>query len=222
MPGTPSRHAVRRLALVVGVVIATVLSGCSTGTPSAAPVTLRLQVGLTPEELATYQPAITALDAAHPEWVIALENVPQASESREGHQPARRRRPARPAPPSGFERPALDPARGVRRPDRPDHGGRAGPRRLLRRAPRPVPLARRPVGPPRQRLAGDRLLRSRSVRGRRHRAADRHLDVDDMRTAAIALTVDAAGRHPGDAGFDPATIARWGWNGGVTYSGRTP
>ena len=45
------------------------------------PVTLRLQVGLTPEELATFQPAITALDAAHPEWVIPLENVPQDSET---------------------------------------------------------------------------------------------------------------------------------------------
>ena len=38
-----------------------------------------------------------------------------------------------------------------------------------------------------------------------------------MRTAAIKLTVDAAGKHPGDAGFDPQTITRWGWNGGVTY-----
>jgi multiple sugar transport system substrate-binding protein len=38
-----------------------------------------------------------------------------------------------------------------------------------------------------------------------------------MRTAAIALTVDAGGKHPGEPGFDPATIERWGWNGGVTY-----
>ena len=40
---------------------------------------------------------------------------------------------------------------------------------------------------------------------------------EDMRTAALKLTVDAAGKHPGDAGFDPKTITRWGWNGGVTY-----
>ncbi len=40
---------------------------------------------------------------------------------------------------------------------------------------------------------------------------------EDMRTAALKLTVDAAGKHPGDAGFDPTKITRWGWNGGVTY-----
>ena len=171
MPGTPSRHVDRRLAFVVGVVIATVLSGCSAGTPSAAPVTLRLQVGLTPEELATFQPAITALDAAHPEWVIALENVPAGLGGREGHQPARRRRPARPAPPPGFERPAMDPARGVRRPDRPDHGGRARPRRLLRRAPRPVPLAATACGAsptaPRPRSSSSIAPRSRPPASRR-------------------------------------------------------
>jgi len=40
---------------------------------------------------------------------------------------------------------------------------------------------------------------------------------EDMRRAAIALTVDTAGRHPTDAGFDPANIERWGWNRGLTF-----
>ena len=112
MPGTPSRHADRRLALVVGIVLADRRRrACSAGAPSAAPVTLRLQVGLTPEELATYQPAIAALDAAHPEWVIALENVPQASEVEKVTSQLAAGHPARPAPPPGFERPAVDPAR---------------------------------------------------------------------------------------------------------------
>ena len=48
--------------------------------PPAGPVTLRLQVSLTPEELATFQPAIAAVDAANPEFIVQLENVPQASE----------------------------------------------------------------------------------------------------------------------------------------------
>ncbi len=134
MPENPSRHVDRRLAIVVGVVIATVLSGCSAGTPSAAPVTLRLQVGLTPEELATYQPAITALDAAHPEWVIALENVPQASEV----EKVTSQLAADDLPDllrlQGANVQHWIRLRGVRRPDRPDHGGRARPRRLLRRA----------------------------------------------------------------------------------------
>ena len=67
------------LALVSG-------AACSVGSPSAgsgssvAPVTLRLQVGLTPEELASFGPAIEDLDARHPEWTIVLETVPQQSE----------------------------------------------------------------------------------------------------------------------------------------------
>ena len=40
---------------------------------------------------------------------------------------------------------------------------------------------------------------------------------DDMREAAVALTIDTQGRHPHDPGFDPESIERWGWNGGITY-----
>jgi multiple sugar transport system substrate-binding protein len=43
-----------------------------------------------------------------------------------------------------------------------------------------------------------------------------------MRAAAFALTVDAGGNHPGDNGFDPETITRWGWNGGLTYYWQRP
>ena len=42
----------------------------------AAPVTLRLQVSLSPQELKGIQPALEALDEAHPEWGVALETVP--------------------------------------------------------------------------------------------------------------------------------------------------
>ena len=178
MPGTPSRHVDRRLAIVVGVVIATVLSGCSAGTPSAAPVTLRLQVGLTPEELATFQPAIAALDAAHPEWVIAARERAAGVGDREGHQPARRRRPARRAAPAGFQCPAdgsganafLDLT------DRVD-AAKLDLADFYDGAARPVPLEGRPLGPARQRLARDRLLRREGVRRRRRRAAGRHLDL---------------------------------------------
>ena len=68
------------IALVTLGLAATACSGRTTSTPAAEPVTLRLQVSLTPEELATFQPALEALDTAHPEWVVRLETVPQGSE----------------------------------------------------------------------------------------------------------------------------------------------
>jgi ABC-type glycerol-3-phosphate transport system substrate-binding protein len=43
----------------------------------AAPVALRLQVSLSPQELKAIQPALEALDEAHPEWDVALETAPQ-------------------------------------------------------------------------------------------------------------------------------------------------
>ena len=39
---------------------------------------------------------------------------------------------------------------------------------------------------------------------------------EDMRKAAILLTLDDQGRHPGEADFDPAAIVQWGWNGALT------
>jgi multiple sugar transport system substrate-binding protein len=44
------------------------------------PVELRLGVTLTAEELKTYSAAIDALQAAHPEWRITLEQTPQSGQ----------------------------------------------------------------------------------------------------------------------------------------------
>jgi hypothetical protein len=64
--------------IVATIVITVAVAACSGGsaTTSTAPVALRLQVALTPEESATFRPAIARLDADHPEWTIALEEVP--------------------------------------------------------------------------------------------------------------------------------------------------
>jgi multiple sugar transport system substrate-binding protein len=52
--------------------------GVQSGPPSPiTPVKLRLGVSLTADELKDYQAAVKALDDAHPEWEIALEQVPQ-------------------------------------------------------------------------------------------------------------------------------------------------
>jgi multiple sugar transport system substrate-binding protein len=45
---------------------------------TATPITLRLGVSLTPQEAQSFQPAIDALEQAHPEWQIVLENTPQS------------------------------------------------------------------------------------------------------------------------------------------------
>jgi ABC-type glycerol-3-phosphate transport system substrate-binding protein len=79
--GRPRPAPVAIALLALGLATAA-CSGQTTSTPAAEPVTLRLQVSLTPEELATFQPAIEALDAAHPEWVVALRRCPRAPRSR--------------------------------------------------------------------------------------------------------------------------------------------
>ena len=66
------------LKRTVGYPLALIAILCGVAaTSQAAPVTLRLQVSLSPQELKTFQPALEALDAAHPEWDVALETVPQ-------------------------------------------------------------------------------------------------------------------------------------------------
>jgi multiple sugar transport system substrate-binding protein len=184
---------------------------------SATPTALRLQVSLTPEELATFQPAIAALDAAHPEWTIALETVPQDSESEKVTSEL-----AADDVPDLLRLQGSNVQQWIRRDAFLDLTQRisaagldlndfyAGPVDQFRwhdvlwglpdsASPEIVfydkaAFAKAGIAPPTDQWT-----------------------FDDMRTAALKLTVDGAGRHPGDAGFDPKTIARWGWNGGVTY-----
>ncbi len=40
---------------------------------------------------------------------------------------------------------------------------------------------------------------------------------EDMREAAVQLTLDSAGRNPTDPDFDPENIVQWGWNGSLTF-----
>ena len=78
----PSR--LRSPALLLGalVVLAAVVAlALLANRPAAAPVALRLQVALTPEELVSFRPALERIDAAHPEWTVQLELVPQGSEA---------------------------------------------------------------------------------------------------------------------------------------------
>ena len=40
---------------------------------------------------------------------------------------------------------------------------------------------------------------------------------EEMRQAAIQLTLDANGRNPTDPDFDPDTIVQWGWNSSLNH-----
>jgi multiple sugar transport system substrate-binding protein len=211
-PSTGIRVGFASLAAVVLVALA----GCAPAAPSA-PVTLRLQVGLTPEELASFRPALEALDAANPGWTVVLEEIPQGAE---------------------IERITTQLAGG----DLPDvlRVTGANVQQWIRRdafldlddriAAAGLDLADFYPGPLAQFTWNDAVwgvpdtASPEVVFYDRAAFADAGLaaptadwTLDDMRTAALALTVDGAGRNPGDAGFDPATIERWGWNGGVTY-----
>ena len=184
---------------------------------SAEPVALRLQVSLTPEELVTFQPAIEALDVAHPEWEVELETVPQGSE---------------------VEKVAADLAAGTL-PDVLRVQG-LNVQQWIRRSAfvdlddliavdlegaadfYPGPLEQFTWGGNVWGLPDTASPEVVFYNTAMFDAAglaypSEAWTYDDMRAAAITLTLDAASRHPGDAGFDPATIRQWGWNGGLTY-----
>ena len=218
MRRTPTRHARGARRALGFTLLAGLVTGCALGAPpSAAPITLRVQVGLTPEELATFQPAIQRIDAAHPEWTIAVETVPQGAESERVTTAL-----AANDLPDLLRLQGANVQQWIRRDaflDLTDRTGAAG-----------LDMADFYPGPVEQFRWRDRLwgipdtASPEIVFFDRKAFADAGLDeptadwtYEDMRRAALRLTTDEAGRHPGDAGFDPEAIERWGWNGGVTY-----
>jgi multiple sugar transport system substrate-binding protein len=221
----------RPILAVAALTAALTLASCTTGAPSTppssagaspadgstTPVTLRLQVALTPEESATFRPAIAALDAAHPEWTIQLEEVPQGSESEKVTGEL-----AADDLPDVLRVTGSNVQQWIRRSAFLDLTGRVASAGL--------DLGDFYHGPLDQFRWRDGLwgipdsASPEVVFFDRKAFAAAGLTVptatwtfDDMRTAALALTVDAAGKHPGDAGFDPTKIERWGWNGGISY-----
>jgi len=217
MPSNRVRRIGGRRLVVAAMAGALALAACSTASPSKAPVALRLQVSLTPEELATFRPAIAQVDAAHPEFTVALEEVPQGSEVEKVTSQL-----------AADDLPDLLRVQGanvqvwIRR--------RAFQDLTARTAGGGLNLTDFYSGPLDQFRWRDGLWGLPDSASPEVVFFDRKAfaaagigpptdawTYDDMRAAAIKLTVDTAGRHSGDAGFDPATIERWGWNGGVTY-----
>ena len=215
---TPTRRPsfAALLAGMAGLAIAACLGPSATPTP-APPVALRLQVGLTPEEMATYEPQLKALDDAHPEWTIALEAVPQGSEVEKITNEL-----------AGDDLPDLLRVQGlnvqqwIRRGAFLDLDSRIAASAVDTNDFYGGPLAQfqwndsvwglPDTATPEVVYYNKTLFTEADVAF----PTDKWT-YDDMRTAAIALTVDGAGRHPDDADFDAATIDQWGWNGGLTY-----
>jgi multiple sugar transport system substrate-binding protein len=217
MPRTSTRPFRRlRCAGVLGFAV-WLAAACSGTSPSTGPVSLRLQVSLTPVELATFQPAIAAIDAAHPEFVVHLENVPQDSETEKVTTEL-----AADDLPDVLRVTGSNVQQWIRRAAFLDLTSRTAAAGL--------DLSDFYSGPLDQFRWHDGLwgvpdsASPEVVYFDRKAFAEAGLTppdatwtYEDMRTAALKLTVDAAGKHPGETGFDPASITRWGWNGGVTY-----
>lgn len=215
----PDRRRLLSFAGVVGVIAVAVVVAVVALAPRqpAAPVTLRLQVSLTPEEQATYLPAIEQLDARHPEWIIRIEAVPQGSEAERVTSDLARGEPA-----DVLRLQGANVQQWIRREafvDLEDRVRAAG-----------LDLNDFYAGPLAQFRWGEGLWGLPDTASPEvvfyNRAAFQAAGLaeptstwtyEDMRAAALQLTIDGAGRHPGDPGFDAATISQWGWNGGITY-----
>ena len=69
----------RRLAPFLVVLLGAHAAGTALAQAAREPVTLTLMVAMTPQELASFRPALAAVDDAHPEFVVELEPVPQGA-----------------------------------------------------------------------------------------------------------------------------------------------
>lgn len=210
-----------RLAIVPAALAALgaliVAAACGAPAANVTSASLRLQVSLTAEELVDFRPALERVDAAHPEFNVTLEEVPQGSEVEKVTTLL-----AGDDLPDVLRVQGLNVQRWIRRNAFADLTARVQGAGL--------DLADFYPGPINQFRFGAGLwgvpdtATPEIVYFNRAMFTEAGVDpptdswtYDDMRTAAIALTVDANGQHPGDAGFDPDAIEQWGWNGGITY-----
>lgn len=203
--------------LGASLVAALIVIGCSAPEASRAPTSLRLQVSLTADELNTFRPALQRIDDANPGWTVALEEVPQGSEVEKvttllaGNDM-----------PDVLRLQGLTVQQWIRRAAFADLDDRI--------ASADLDLTDFYGGPLAQFRFDDSLwgipdtATPEVVYYNTAVFADAGIDpptdewtYQDMREAAVALTVDTQGRGPADEGFDPNSIERWGWNGGITY-----
>ncbi|HOQ98654.1 MAG TPA: sugar ABC transporter substrate-binding protein [Anaerolineae bacterium] len=215
----------RRITLVWRALIGLLLfvaSACGKPPTPTQQVTLRLGVALTPQELASFQPAMQSLGRAHPEWKIILETVPQQGAAEKINAEL-----AGNTLPDVLRLGGLSAQQWIRQNAFLDLSARIQASALDLNDFYSGPLDQfrwqgTLWGLP-DTAAPDVVFYNKAM----FRAAGLACPSDDwtyedMRRAAIRLTLDRNGRHAGDPGFDPESIQQWGWSGGWSFFWQRP
>jgi multiple sugar transport system substrate-binding protein len=196
-------------------VLVALLFGVAHADPTPSPVTLRLQVSLTPQELKTFQPALEALDQAHPEWDVVLETVPQADFFKDLNAQVEAG-----TLPDVVRVSGLQVQQWLRQGAFLDLTDRVCDANLDDFYPRTLEQFRwqhKFWGLP-DTAAPELVFYNKAMfdaAGLAYPTDD--WTFEDMRRAAIQLTLDAKGRNPTDPDFDPNAIVQWGWNSSLTH-----
>lgn len=202
--------------LLLLLVLAPLWTACQPAS-SPPPEEIRLSVALTPQELADFQPALQALEQAHPEWDLTLELVPQSGVIEKLNTQA-----AAGQLPDVIRIQGLLVQPWIRKSAFLDLTGRIQNSRLPLDDFYPGALDQfrwqdRLYGIP-DTAAPDVVFYNKSLfdaAGLPYPTDD--WTYEDMHQAAVQLTLDSAGRSPTQPGFDPQQIVQWGWNGGLTF-----
>jgi multiple sugar transport system substrate-binding protein len=205
------------LLAILLLISCTPVQPANTGEGAANPVTLRLAVSLTPQELASFQAAVTALDAAHAEWEIVLEAIPQQSVMEKINTQL-----------AANDLADVVRVQGLQAQQWIRQGAFLHLSPLIEQAqfdlgdfyPGPLDQFRWQEGlwglP--DSAAPEVLFYNKTM----FAAADVAYPTDawgyeEMRSAALELTLDDQGRNATHPAFNPEAVVQWGWNGGLTY-----
>ena len=176
---------------------------------------MRLQVSLSPQELTTFQPALEALDAAHPEWNIALETVPQEDFFQDLNAQI-----AAGTLPDVVRVSGLQVQQWLRQGAFLDLTDKLSDAEIDDFYPGPLEQFRwkgKLWGLP-DTAAPELVFYNKAMFDAAGLAYPTdNWTFEDMRQAAIQLTLDANGRNPTDPAFDPDAIVQWGWNSSLNH-----
>ena len=204
-------------------------AACSSPTPAAEaiptdaptappePVTLRLAVALTPQELESFQVQLDNLDAAHPEFEVELEVIPQQSLAEKINTQLAANELADVVRVQGLLVQGW-----IRQNAFLDLGPLMAKDGVMVDDFYPGPVAQFEWqdtlwGLP-DTAAPEVVFYNKDMFDAAGLAYPSDAwAYEDMREAAVQLTLDDQGRNAADPEFDPENIVQWGWNGGLTY-----
>lgn len=204
------------------ILITALISACSQqtlpteNTKTPEPITIRLGVSLTPQELDTYQATLQLVNDKHPEWEVILENTPQSGivEKINSQLSANDL-------PDVVRLPGLFTQQWIRKTAFLDLTTYIDDSELDLDDFYTGPLSQFEYkgmlwGIP-DTATPDVLFYNKEMFDTAGLAYPTdNWTFEDMRETAILLTLDASGKNPNDPEFDPTTIQQWGWNGGIS------